>query len=120
MPGKLKATFIAPMLLLRTEKLPEGADWLYEIKLDGYRALAIKSDGKVELRSRNDNDFTIRHARLTAALASMPNETVVDGEVVALDQDSKPSFGALQKYGSARGHRFISICSICLPWPERV
>ena len=40
---KTKATFIEPMLLLRTEKLPQGADWLYEIKLDGYRALAVKS-----------------------------------------------------------------------------
>ena len=40
---KTKATFIEPMLLLRVEKLPQGADWSYEIKLDGYRALAIKS-----------------------------------------------------------------------------
>ena len=45
------------MLLLRTEKLPEGKEWLYELKLDGYRALAIKRGGKVHLRSRNDNDF---------------------------------------------------------------
>ena len=48
---KTKATFIEPMLLLGTEKLPQGADWSYEIKLDGYRALAIKSGGKVQLRS---------------------------------------------------------------------
>jgi hypothetical protein len=55
---KTKARFIQPMLLLRMEKLPEGADWLYEIKLDGYRILAIKNGGEVRLRSRNNNDFT--------------------------------------------------------------
>jgi len=58
---KTKATFIEPMLVLRSEKLPQGADWSYEIKLDGYRALAVKSGGKVQLRSRNDNDFTERY-----------------------------------------------------------
>jgi ATP-dependent DNA ligase len=48
------------MLLLRTEKLPEGEDWLYEIKLGRYPALAIESAGEVQLRSRNDNDFSGR------------------------------------------------------------
>jgi len=60
--AKTKARFIEPMLLLRTEKLPQGSEWLYEIKLDGYRILAIKSEGDVRLRSRNDNDFTFRYA----------------------------------------------------------
>src|SRR5271167_1598888 len=49
-------------LIVRPPHLPQGADWLYEIKLDGYRALAIKSGGKVQLRSRNDNDFTERYS----------------------------------------------------------
>ena len=56
------------MLLLRTERLPEGPDWLYEVKLDGYRALAVKSGGNVQLRSRNDNDFSTRYASITKAL----------------------------------------------------
>ena len=98
---KTKATFIEPMLLLRVEKLPQGADWSYEIKLDGYRALAIKSGGKVQLRSRNDNDFTERYSSVAAALRAMPDETVLDGEVAALDEEGRPSFNLLQNYGSA-------------------
>src|SRR5580692_4774468 len=102
MPRKeARAKFIEPMLLLRTEKLPEGPEWLIDLKLDGYRAIAIKSGGKVQLRSRNDNDFSSRYPRIVKALASMPDETVIDGEVVALDEDGRPSFNALQNQGSA-------------------
>src|ERR1700753_9173 len=98
---KIKAAFVEPMLLLRTEHLPEGADWLYEVKFDGYRALAIKSGGKAQLYSRNGNDFTERYAGITKAFSALPDETAVDGEVVALDHDGKPSFNTLQNYGSA-------------------
>jgi bifunctional non-homologous end joining protein LigD len=99
---KTKARFIEPMLLLRTKNLPQRADWSYEIKLDGYRALAIKSGGKVQLRSRNDNDFTERFSSIAAALGAMPDETVLDGEVAALDEEGRPSFNLLQNYGSSK------------------
>ena len=98
----MKASFIEPMLLLRTHALPEGKNWLYELKLDGYRAIAIKSGDKVQLRSRNDNDFSKRYSAITEALGHLPDETVIDGEVVALDETGRPSFNALQNYSSSK------------------
>ena len=62
------ACFIEPMLLLRTDKLPESAEWLYEPKLDGYRALALKNRGEVKLQSRKDNDFSLRYPAIAMAL----------------------------------------------------
>jgi len=57
---KTKAAFIEPMLLLRTETLPEGAEWPYELKLDGYRALANKSRSRSSIAGVS----VIRHKRL--------------------------------------------------------
>jgi len=97
MASRVKAGFVEPMLLLRTEQLPDDLTrWSYQLKLDGYRAIAFKSGGTVRLRSRNDNDFTDRYPTVVRGLAKMPNETVIDGEVVALDDGGRPSFNALQ------------------------
>src|SRR5512145_2594846 len=90
MPAKLTARFIEPMLLLKTERLPEGTDIAYEVKLDGFRSIAFKTGGRVYLRSRNDNDFASRYPSIAKALQAMPDETVIDGEVVALDVEGKP------------------------------
>ena len=84
-PQKIKAAFTGPMLLLPARELPEGANWAYELKLDGYRPPAIKTGDKVHLRSRNKKDFNGRYPAVVKALANLPDETVIDGEVVALD-----------------------------------
>ena len=63
-----KGSFVAPMLLQPTAELPEGNSWLYELKLDGYRAIGFKTGGRVHLRSRNNNDFNGRYAAVAKAL----------------------------------------------------
>jgi bifunctional non-homologous end joining protein LigD len=99
MPLRVKAGFIEPMLLLRTEKLPDDAKrWAYQLKLDGYRAIAFKSGGRLHLRSRNDNDFSGRYPAVMRGLAGLPDDTVIDGEIVALDEHGRPSFNALQNF----------------------
>lgn len=97
-----KARFIAPMLLLKSETLPDDRSrWLYQLKLDGYRTVAYKTGKTLYLRSRNNKDFAVRYPAVVAGLAGLPDETIVDGEVVAFDEDGRPSFNALQNYGSA-------------------
>ena len=89
------------MLLLKSETLPDdGERWLYELKLDGYRAIAFKTGGRLHLRSRNDHDFSQRYRGVVRGLEQLPADTVVDGEIVAFDEEGRPSFNLLQNYQS--------------------
>src|SRR5262245_31597818 len=102
MAERVTARFIEPMLLLKTDTLPDDrARWSYQLKLDGYRAIVAKSHGSVSMRSRNNHDFTSRYRSVLPGLAALPNDTVIDGELVAFGDDGRPSFGALQNAGSA-------------------
>ena len=94
MPGK--ALFFEPMLCDKAEQPPEGPEWHYELKLDGYRAIGFRSDGRAELWSRNGKDFVRRFPEVVKAIESLPEDTAIDGEIVALDADGKPSFALLQ------------------------
>jgi bifunctional non-homologous end joining protein LigD len=98
------ARFIEPMECLPVEQIPEGSPWTYELKLDGYRLLTVKTGGRITLYSRRGTDLSRRFEYVTAALASLPHETVIDGELVALDEQGKPNFNLLQNFRSAESH----------------
>jgi bifunctional non-homologous end joining protein LigD len=103
MAAKAKGRFLEPMLLLRTDSLPNDRNrWAYQLKFDGYRDITFKTGGTIHLRSRNDNDFSIRYSNVVKGLAKLPDETVIDGEVIALDDGGRPSFNILQNYGSSK------------------
>ncbi len=88
-----------PMLATPAEGLPQGDDWLYEVKWDGYRALAYVRAGEGRLVSRNANDLTGRFPEVAKAVARAVRspECVLDGEVCALDERGRPSFSAMQQ-----------------------
>ena len=89
---KTKAAFTEPMDCLAVSKLPEGANWVWEIKLDSYRAVAVKSSDAVTLYSRNRKILNTRFPYIVEALRGLPDGIVVDGEIVALDDDGRPVF----------------------------
>jgi bifunctional non-homologous end joining protein LigD len=93
----LLPAFIEPMAARAVAHLPEGADWLYELKLDGYRALLRKSGAQIHILSRKDNDLTASYPSVAAAALQLrPKRLLIDGEIVAIDASGRPSFQALQ------------------------
>lgn len=86
---------------LPVSKLPEGPGWTYEIKLDGYRLEVVRRGHETTLYSRRQNVFNQRFPYIAAALRDLPDDTVIDGEVVALGADGKPDFNLLQTFRSA-------------------
>src|SRR5438105_4913712 len=88
---------IVPQLATLVEEAPEGAEWLHEIKYDGYRLLARIAKGKARLITRNGLDWTAKFPALARAMAGLPVETaMIDGELVALAADGTTNFADLQ------------------------
>jgi bifunctional non-homologous end joining protein LigD len=95
--ARSKPAFMVPMAAQLVAKLPEGPEWLYELKFDGYRALIIKDGPEVRIISRNQKDLTRTYPTVTAAAGKLAaRQAVIDGEIVAHDLDGQPSFQALQ------------------------
>jgi bifunctional non-homologous end joining protein LigD len=91
-------TVIHPMLATPTDKAFDNPDWLFEIKWDGYRAIAFIEGGRVRLVSRTQNDLTAQFSEL----GSLPQfvkaqRAILDGEIVALDEKGRPSFSLMQQ-----------------------
>jgi bifunctional non-homologous end joining protein LigD len=96
------------MAALSVKTLPEGDEWLHEIKWDRYRALLIKDGDVILLRSRNDKDLTAMYPGIAAAARRQRTaEIVLDGEIVALGEDGRPSFQALQHRSSHARHHIV-------------
>jgi bifunctional non-homologous end joining protein LigD len=89
----------APMLATLEQQVPRGAGWLFEVKWDGYRALASVSQGEARLTSRKGNDLTERFGAVAKEVAKAVKtpDCVLDGEVCALDEQGRASFSAMQQ-----------------------
>ena len=92
-----KTRFVEPMKAKLVEESPATGDWIYELKFDGIRLIGLKKDSKVSLLSRNENELTKRFPEIVEAIKTLPaRECVIDGEVVALDEQGRSSFQLLQ------------------------
>jgi len=99
---------------LSVPKLPNGSHWVYEVKLDGYRAIAVKSAGTLNLFSRRQNSFNRQYPLVFEALADLPDNTVIDGEVVALDETGRPDFNLLQHYRAEASRLFYFVFDLLI------
>jgi bifunctional non-homologous end joining protein LigD len=91
-------------------------DWLFELKLDGYRLIASKSNGEALLLTRNGNDYTNVFPEIARAVKALPfDECIIDGEVVVCDAKGLPSFSRLQQRGRLSSPMDIRRAAVELP-----
>jgi DNA ligase D-like protein (predicted ligase) len=96
-----RVSFIESMECLPVARAPEGSEWTYEIKLDGYRLEAVKGSRDVTLYSRRRNVLNAKFPYIAEALEGLPASTILDGELVALDASGRSNFNLLQNFRSA-------------------
>jgi DNA ligase D-like protein (predicted ligase) len=95
--SQISIPFTPPMECLPVARIPEGEEWIYELKLDGYRAQVIRDSKGVRVLSRNGKDLTKKYPQLVKGLNdTIAGDTALDGELVAFDDAGLPSFNALQ------------------------
>ena len=99
-PGIPYPTSLQPMLATLVDKPFDSEDWSYEVKWDGYRALAFINKKAVELKSRNDKSFNDKFYPIYQAVRAMSINAVLDGEIVVMDDNGISDFGALQNWRS--------------------
>ena len=90
--------FVEPMKAQLVDSIRPG-DWVYEIKFDGYRALALRGGRETRILSRNQKDLGKKFPEITSSIAALDlQDVIIDGEIVALDDKGRPSFQLLQGY----------------------
>jgi bifunctional non-homologous end joining protein LigD len=94
---------VRPMLAHPVDEPFDRAEWVFEVKWDGYRAIAEVQKDKVRLYSRNMLSFEKRFASIVDSLQHLGHDAVIDGEVVALDRSGKPKFQLIQDYPKSGG-----------------
>jgi bifunctional non-homologous end joining protein LigD len=99
-----KSDYIPAMLAKETRQPFDDKDWIFEIKWDGYRAIAEVNKTEVKLYSRNGTLFNAKYPEVFDALAQLDVEAVFDGEIVVMDEQGNPNFQLLQNYTSQRSH----------------
>lgn len=97
-----KPRFVEPMKARLSDQLPTADEWVYEIKFDGFRGLALKNGSEVRLISRNERELGSKFPGVLSALRKLPcDQLLLDGELVALDEKGRSSFQLLQGGGEA-------------------
>jgi bifunctional non-homologous end joining protein LigD len=114
--SRIEPRKVQPMLAESADEAFTRDDWVFELKLDGYRLIASKTNGEALLLTRNGNDYTAVFPEIARAIKALPiDEFIIDGEVVCLDTDGKPSFARLQRRGRLTSDIAIRQAAVELP-----